>query len=330
MAALLTLICPVYKASAHIPPLIDSLIQAINSEEVHVVFVDDASPDDAVAKGQAHLQARAADIRFTSEWLIQPVNQGVAAARNRALDQVQTPYIGMVDADDLLAPGYWATLRPLVQEGGWDIIEFGFQEFTDQAPPQPAAAVVAGAHTPARLPSSQLNPFDTGFFSWSRLYAASLLAAPVRYPRGSIYEDVHFVAEAFARSRRSVRIDAVLLFYRRHPGSITARRDRHYADQMRNLVGGALAGLPHFQAPAQVLDLLTKRCFFVLLKGLRIREADEQQAFLAACVQPLSDLAHALPKHPVSWRAKAWLWACRRLLDSKMAATVVRRVGGWS
>lgn len=330
MTALLTLICPVYKASAHIVPLIDSLIEAVNSEEVHVVFVDDASPDDAVAKGQTHLQARAADIRFSSQWLIQSVNQGVAAARNLALDQLWTPYVGMVDADDLLAPSYWATLRPLVQEGVWDIIEFGFQEFTDQTPPQPAAGGAAGRNPPARLPSSQLNPFDTGFFSWSRLYAASLLAAPVRYPRGSIYEDVHFVAEAFARSRRSVRVDAVLLHYRRHPGSITARRDRRYADQMRNLVGGALAGLPHLQSPAQMLDLLCRRCFFVLLKGLRIREAEEQQAFLTACVQPLVDLAQVLPQHPVSWRAKAWLWASQRLLDSKLAATVVRRVGGWS
>ncbi|HSI50565.1 MAG TPA: glycosyltransferase [Ideonella sp.] len=324
MAALLTLICPVYKAGEHIVALIDSLIAAVNSEQVKLIFVDDASPDDSVARARARLAERASVVRFGVEWCLQPVNQGVAAARNMALDRVSTPYVGMVDADDLLDPAYLTVLRPLMLQRRWDIIEFGFREFSAAKP-----ALLSGPGAPPSgrlLPSSQLNPFETGFFSWSRLYATPLLAA-VRYPRGTVYEDVHFVAEAFARSTRSVRTSDVLLHYRRHPNSITATRDRRYADHLRNLVGGVLAGLSHHRQQQRLLQLLARRCVRVLLKGLRIKPADERRAFLAACHAPLQQLAGALRAERAGWRAMAWLWVCQRIVGNPSASGGGQQVG---
>ena len=64
MAALLTLICPVYKAGGHIVALVDSLLAAVNSPEVRLIFVDDASPDDSVA-----LASSSASVRRVWRWL---------------------------------------------------------------------------------------------------------------------------------------------------------------------------------------------------------------------------------------------------------------------
>jgi glycosyltransferase involved in cell wall biosynthesis len=324
MAALLTLICPVYKVREHIVALVDSLITAVNSQEVTVIFVDDASPDDSAELARARLAERAGVVRFGVVWCVQPVNQGLSAARNLALERVSTPYVGMVDSDDLLDPAYLTVLRPLMMQRRWDIIEFGFREFSAT---EPALLSKPGAAPSGRtLPSSQLTPFETGFFTWTRLYATPLLAG-IRYPHGTLYEDMYFVGLAFARSTRSVRTSDVLLHYRRHAGSITAKRDRRYADQLSNLIDGAVAGLRQHHEPQRLLHLVARRGVRVLLKGLRIKLPDERRAFLLACQAPLQKLATVLRTERAGWRAFAWLWVCQRIAGGPGNAAPGQSVG---
>ena len=91
---LVSVIVPAYNAEATLPATLAS-IRAQTYEHLEILVVDDGSRD-----GTARLvvEAGKADPRIR---LITQENAGVAAARNRGIDQAKGLYIAPVDADDL-------------------------------------------------------------------------------------------------------------------------------------------------------------------------------------------------------------------------------------
>lgn len=97
-------------ASATIARAITSALADHNVGEV--IVVDDASSDDTAAV------ARAADDRSGRlTVIVESVNAGPAAARNRAIDASVAPLIAILDADDFLLPGRFDAL---LEEQDWD------------------------------------------------------------------------------------------------------------------------------------------------------------------------------------------------------------------
>ena len=93
----ISVIMPVYNASASLPRSLESLRKQ-TFRDFEVVFVDDGSTD-----GSANLLAafqEQADI--PCQILRQGENQGVAAARNRGLDAAGGEWVTFVDADDTI------------------------------------------------------------------------------------------------------------------------------------------------------------------------------------------------------------------------------------
>jgi glycosyltransferase involved in cell wall biosynthesis len=113
---LVTAIIPAFNAARFVNLAVDSIL-AQQGPTVEVIVVDDCSSDDTaevlapyVAQGQVRL-------------LRQTVNQGVAAARNRAIDEARGQFIAFLDADDLWLPGHLATaLRLLDRHPDIDIL----------------------------------------------------------------------------------------------------------------------------------------------------------------------------------------------------------------
>ena len=93
-----SLLVAVYNAADTLPRCLDSLL-AQTLPEIQIVCIDDASTDDSPA-----ILARyaAADSRINV--LSLPENSGQAHARNCGLPLAEGDFIGMVDADDWLAP----------------------------------------------------------------------------------------------------------------------------------------------------------------------------------------------------------------------------------
>lgn len=101
-----------YKAADTIGAAIASALA--QPETAEVIVVDDASPD---ATADA---ARASDDGTGRlSVIIQPENEGPSAARNLALDRVQSRYVAILDADDLLCTGRFAAM---LAQPDWDII----------------------------------------------------------------------------------------------------------------------------------------------------------------------------------------------------------------
>ena len=109
-----------------------AVISALAQPEVgEVVVVDDASTD---ATGDAARHAANGDPRLVV--LRQDRNIGPAAARNLAIARSTSPYIAVLDADDLLLQGRFA---PLLARTDWDLTadNIAFVADTDPVGPQP-------------------------------------------------------------------------------------------------------------------------------------------------------------------------------------------------
>ena len=94
----ITILTAVYNAADTLPRCLDSLLGQTLAD-IEVICIDDASTDasPAILDGYARRDSRVRVIHLGT-------NGGQARARNAGLAQARGEYIGMVDADDWLAP----------------------------------------------------------------------------------------------------------------------------------------------------------------------------------------------------------------------------------
>lgn len=309
----LTLICALYNVREFIPELIDSLARGVNDPEVRVVFVNDCTPDDTMERCRQVLARRAADIRFEVRFIERDRNGGLSAARNSALEHVDSPYLGFIDGDDAVADTYYRSLAPHLKSGHWDLIEFDHAEFIG---PLNAAPPVArtDADRATVTEATQLSPYHSGFFSWARLYRTALVR-DLRFPAGRLYEDIRYVAEAYGRAQHILRLNETLVLYRKRQDSITTvqTRNHRFADQLLNLVEGTSVALAGHRKPVAVIALAARKALLILLKGVRIGHTHEREIFFQTCEAPLRHLRQLCRQH-TSLGATVYLSACRLVI----------------
>jgi hypothetical protein len=91
-------IVPCHRHGLYLADCLDS-IRAQTLPAAHVVVVDDGSDDP-----ETHAALDAAERDGFAQVIRQPENRGPSAARNRALQELETSYVLPLDADDLLLP----------------------------------------------------------------------------------------------------------------------------------------------------------------------------------------------------------------------------------
>lgn len=94
----ITILTAVFNTADTLPRCLDSLLGQ-TLKDIEIICIDDASTDDSAA-----VLARYAEQDPRVKVLHLPVNSGQAHARNVGLTIATGQYIGMVDADDWLAP----------------------------------------------------------------------------------------------------------------------------------------------------------------------------------------------------------------------------------
>ena len=103
----ITVAIPVYNGAKTIRATLDSILQQ-SLADIEIVVIDDGSTDDTVSVVRQIDDSR---IRLMSY-----PNQGLAASRNRGIQQSQCEFISFIDADDLWTPDklrdQLAVLRP--------------------------------------------------------------------------------------------------------------------------------------------------------------------------------------------------------------------------
>jgi glycosyltransferase involved in cell wall biosynthesis len=166
--------------------------------EPHVIVIDDGSTDVATLR---ELERLPPAVR-----LLRQQNAGVAAARNAAVAQTQTPYVLVLDADDRLAPRALALLREPLDDHPEIGFAYGLMRFF--------GAWEGVLKLPPYDPYRLLYRHNIGS---TALMRRELVEDFEGYdPSFSGYEDWEFWVHALARGWRGRRVEEVTLLYRRH------------------------------------------------------------------------------------------------------------------
>jgi succinoglycan biosynthesis protein ExoO len=207
---------------------IDAAIESVRRQTLaswELIVVDDASSDDSVVVAE---QSAGGDPRI--KIVVQHVNRGPAAARNRALDLVTARWIAIVDSDDLIPPQRLQSLLRRAHITGAAIIADSLLEFSTKSRPRP--------FLPAWLSEEtswiSLESFVRSNCLYSRVPALGYLKPMIRmdiirelglrYDESlRIGEDYHFLIRLMARGYRLLLEPASYYFYRKHDSSISHR-----------------------------------------------------------------------------------------------------------
>lgn len=121
---LLSIIVPIYNMQLYLEECLASLRKQGFSEEVEILLIDDGSTDksssmcDETARIDKHFR------------VIHQQNLGIAAARNRGLEESRGKYIAWVDPDDYVTDDWWQVIKPVL-ENEPDMVYFDMYTLTD-------------------------------------------------------------------------------------------------------------------------------------------------------------------------------------------------------
>lgn len=118
---MISIVIPVYNASAFIVPCLDSIIRQ-TYQNLEVILVDDGSKDDSLKVCQAYGE------KYPNIRVIHQENQGVSAARNCGLSYVTGAYVSFIDADDYITPDYFEVLYKDLVDNDADMVCCDFFE----------------------------------------------------------------------------------------------------------------------------------------------------------------------------------------------------------
>lgn len=115
-----TVIVPVYKVSAYIERCIKSVMNQTYTS-IDCIVVDDASPDDSIAKCEQLIAEYDGAIRF--QILHHAHNRGLSAARNTGTDAATGDYIFYLDSDDELpSDSIEKLIRPVLNDTSIEMV----------------------------------------------------------------------------------------------------------------------------------------------------------------------------------------------------------------
>jgi glycosyltransferase involved in cell wall biosynthesis len=229
---LLSLVVPFYNVSAYFSQLLDSIEEQL-TEQVQIILICDGATDGSLELAQQHISTSASPESYL---LLRQANAGVSVARNSGLAQATGDYIGFVDADDLLLPGYISSVLNVIQQHQPDLIELGYKRFTDTATLNDEKArylhskngwlekhkAVEGVYQASR------------WFPWLRVYRKSI-APDFQFPPGIAFcEDVMAMPALYQAAERLYHLRLPLYGYREHSASASFHVKAEHQQQLQN------------------------------------------------------------------------------------------------
>lgn len=208
---MVSFIVPVYQAVKTLNACVTSILAQSNTD-FELILVDDGSRD-----GSGELCDSYTDRRVR---VLHGRNEGAAAARNKGLVAANGEWISFVDSDDVIAPGFLASLLKAASETGADIVSCAYIKclvsdtydtkdfFEDTVSQRSKTTVYQGEDgTKALL-------YQKGFISapWGMISKKSLWS-DISFPEGTAAEDMGTMYRLFLKASCIARIDRKLYGY---------------------------------------------------------------------------------------------------------------------
>ena len=121
-----SIIVPVYNASAFIKNCIDSVKSQTMTDGVECILIDDCSKDNTLEIIQSIINGNV-NVNGNFFLLRQERNQGPSAARNRGIREAKGEYVFFLDADDTITPDCVELLYGLAKQHDADYVQGKYQ-----------------------------------------------------------------------------------------------------------------------------------------------------------------------------------------------------------
>ena len=303
MKELISVIVPVHNGQDYLEKCIDS-IAAQTYDELEIIVVNDGSTD-KTAQVCEELQKKYAELH-----IITLPDLGVAAARNRAIEQAKGELITFVDADDRLRPDMLKRLYDSLRATGSDVAGCRFTAWSTEdewkriADIEPEAEDAESLGTPDGMLNMEAGKqFDCYHYltdnilqdncrCWSKLYRRSAIGTVRFREELTIGEDMLFLVDILPNIRNAVELEYEGYGYYQNPNGLMKRPFKPaYMDQIKcwELAGEEILGIdkelePQVNAKLMIAIMLTVGKI-ALLSGQERRAAGE---YLTICREKLS------------------------------------------
>ncbi|SFS08408.1 Glycosyl transferase family 2 [Microbacterium sp. cf046] len=247
--AAVTVIVPGFDVAPYAAEALDSLRRQSLRDWV-AILIDDGSTD---ATPGVFADAAESDPRFRV--VRHRERAGLGAARNTGLDLVDTPFLGFLDADDVLTPTALERMVGVLDESGSDFAVGAYVRLRPDGAGGYTVGVVqpwvAASTAPERRGTTiDEHPEATGnIVAWSKVSRTEFWhRAGLRFPEGRLYEDQVVAQQMYARARRFDTVPDVVAHWRiRADGSSITQREAQL-DVLRDCLEAMDAGLEVLQA----------------------------------------------------------------------------------
>ena len=218
---ILSIIIPLYNCEKYIKQCLDTIFrQEMNESEFEVIVIDDGSKDNGYSLASEYAK------RHQNVLVVKQENQGVACARNNALEKATGDYVTFVDADDMLVSGSLSTLIKIAVENKADIVKAAHKEVPEDAVCEDFSSnhdnssiqVMTGEEAIVNV-TRMKEGYCWGYLISRKLITDNRLLFP---PKVAFMEDWAFITQAILKSRTFVNADVLLYLYRRNSSSCMA------------------------------------------------------------------------------------------------------------
>lgn len=205
-----SVIVPVYNNVRYLNECIESLLSQ-TCPNVEIVLVDDGSD----AECAALCDSFAGRVK-----VFHKPNGGISSARNYALERCTGDYICFVDSDDIVAPTFCETLLSLCKEFDAPMAACRLDTFFFQKPDAPAETGIRVLVPQQDKWRNMIEgPYNAMGYACNKLFRKDIIEG-LSFDETLVQsEDQVFVFQALSRCEGYAYTDALLYFYRNHPGS---------------------------------------------------------------------------------------------------------------
>ena len=218
---ILSIIIPLYNCEKYIKQCLDTIFrQEMNESEFEVIVIDDGSKDSGYSLASEYAK------RYQNIIVMKQENQGVAFARNNALEKATGDYVTFVDADDMLVFGSLGKLIKIAVDNKADIVKAAHKEVSEDAVYEDFSIshdncsihVMTGEEAIVNV-TRMKEGYCWGYLISRKLITDNNLKFP---PKVAFMEDWAFITQAILKSRTFVNADVLLYLYRRNSLSCMA------------------------------------------------------------------------------------------------------------
>lgn len=229
-----SIVVPVYNVSLYVERCVRS-VMAQTYPVLECILVDDASPDDSIAKCERLIAGYDGAIRFVVSH--HDYNRGLSAARNTGTDAAQGDYIYYLDSDDEITPDCIEKLaRPVERDPSLEMVAASHRVVSDT----PMTIKIPREEEFFSSEEVRAYFFDRGVLpwnAWNKLISKKFLTGHGLYfTEGLLYEDIPWFFSVMKALRRLYVIPDITYLYYKRPLSITTEPDKTKEAYYRSII----------------------------------------------------------------------------------------------